>query len=388
MTYNVFSQTDTLKHVMLGTWFTPDFFDSIKEDAIREPLKRISHEIQEDLENFVDILKEHSIKVMRPNQPQGVFDLDNMISPPICPRDTHHVFGNTCYNVGYRKYEKDVTDVLLEYDNNYKDIYKIIENHHRISMKENKHNFHENIWFSKEKYDVLKGTDWPDFQDYIRGTYTVPNDIQEEIDSFYYTLRYRDGCNSVEGPNIIITNTSVIVDHNEYTDFTTLLQNKIHMDGKEWIHINTKAGHTDGCFVFLNPSTIVGIPNLIDYKGIFGVDNVVGVPWKNYQSQLEDFKKIKQKNDGKWWVKGEESNNRFINFVNNYLSSWTGYAEETVFDVNLLCLDHKHVFVNSNNKDFHNMIKSVGVEPIHVPWRHRFFVDGGLHCITLDIERY
>ena len=27
------------------------------------------------------------------------------------------------------------------------------------------------------------------------------------------------------------------------------------------------------------------------------------------------------------------------------------------------------------------------IEPIIVPWRHRFFWDGGLHCISLDIKR-
>jgi hypothetical protein len=27
------------------------------------------------------------------------------------------------------------------------------------------------------------------------------------------------------------------------------------------------------------------------------------------------------------------------------------------------------------------------IEPVHIPWRHRYFWDGGLHCITLDLER-
>ena len=27
------------------------------------------------------------------------------------------------------------------------------------------------------------------------------------------------------------------------------------------------------------------------------------------------------------------------------------------------------------------------MEAIYVPWRHRFFWDGGLHCITLDLVR-
>jgi hypothetical protein len=27
------------------------------------------------------------------------------------------------------------------------------------------------------------------------------------------------------------------------------------------------------------------------------------------------------------------------------------------------------------------------MEPVYVPWRHRYFWDGGLHCITLDLRR-
>jgi hypothetical protein len=27
------------------------------------------------------------------------------------------------------------------------------------------------------------------------------------------------------------------------------------------------------------------------------------------------------------------------------------------------------------------------MEPVYVPWRHRYFWDGGLHCITLDLYR-
>ena len=34
-----------------------------------------------------------------------------------------------------------------------------------------------------------------------------------------------------------------------------------------------------------------------------------------------------------------------------------------------------------------NFLKKHNMEPVHIPWRHRYFWDGGLHCITLDLER-
>ena len=61
--------------------------------------------------------------------------------------------------------------------------------------------------------------------------------------------------------------------------------------------------------------------------------------------------------------------------------------EETVFDVNVLVLDEHHVCVNNMNPIVIDFLKKHNMEPVHVPWRHRFFWDGGLHCITLDLYR-
>ena len=65
----------------------------------------------------------------------------------------------------------------------------------------------------------------------------------------------------------------------------------------------------------------------------------------------------------------------------------TGQVDETVFDVNVLVIDDKHVVVNSASKELFKVLKENGMEPIHCPIRHRFFFDGGRHCLTLDINR-
>ena len=85
---------------------------------------------------------------------------------------------------------------------------------------------------------------------------------------------------------------------------------------------------------------------------------------------------------------GEERNDAFINFVNKWLGEWVGYVEETVFDVNVLVLDEHHVCVSNDKNEIVNaFLKKHKMEPVHIPWRHRFFWDGGLHCITLDLKR-
>ena len=91
--------------------------------------------------------------------------------------------------------------------------------------------------------------------------------------------------------------------------------------------------------------------------------------------------------EGKWWLPGEESNLDLINFINKWMSQWTGEMHETVFDVNILVLDDKHICINKSNKTLETFLKKHNMEPIVVPWRHRYFWDGGLHCITLDLRR-
>jgi glycine amidinotransferase len=62
-------------------------------------------------------------------------------------------------------------------------------------------------------------------------------------------------------------------------------------------------------------------------------------------------------------------------------------AEETIFDVNCLVIDDKHVVVNTDNPYLIDNLKQRGMEPIVCPLRHSFFWDGGWHCLTLDIKR-
>jgi len=79
--------------------------------------------------------------------------------------------------------------------------------------------------------------------------------------------------------------------------------------------------------------------------------------------------------------------NVYTEFVETWLTDWVGYCEETVFDVNVLMLDDKTVCVNNYNKIAFDYFKKHKIEPIIVPFRHRYFWDGGLHCVTLDLNR-
>jgi glycine amidinotransferase len=62
-------------------------------------------------------------------------------------------------------------------------------------------------------------------------------------------------------------------------------------------------------------------------------------------------------------------------------------VEETVFDVNMLSISEELVLVNNYNREVFDFLKKHSIEPIVCPLRHRYFWDGGIHCLTLDLVR-
>ena len=77
----------------------------------------------------------------------------------------------------------------------------------------------------------------------------------------------------------------------------------------------------------------------------------------------------------------------FYEYINKWLTDWVGYSQETVWDINCLVLDEENVVFSAENKDLFKKLEKYKVNPIVSPFRHRWFWDGGIHCITLDIRR-
>ena len=100
---------------------------------------------------------------------------------------------------------------------------------------------------------------------------------------------------------------------------------------------------------------------------------------------MEGFTKKKEKMNGRYWV--PNAGDDFYDYVNEWLDDWVTYVEETVFDLNMLVIDEKNVIVNGPNKKAFDAFERHGITPHIVNFRHRYFWDGGLHCITADLAR-
>ena len=152
------------------------------------------------------------------------------------------------------------------------------------------------------------------------------------------------------------------------------------------VHISHRGYHSDGVFCLVKPGCIVSLHDVQNYKEKFPGWDVLYLPEQSW-SAVSPFLKIKVKVGGRWWLQGEEHNDQLIEFVNTWLKDWVGYVEETVFDVNMLSIDENTIICNNYNKEVFDFFKKHRVEPIIFNFRHRFFWDGGVHCITQDLYR-
>jgi len=161
---------------------------------------------------------------------------------------------------------------------------------------------------------------------------------------------------------------------------------KIWEDEGFRVHISKRGYHSDGSFCVVKPGCIVSLNDIQDYKTEFPGWDVLYLPDQSWD-KVSPFLKMKDKVGGQWWLKGEEHNDELIQFVNTWLKDWVGYVEETVFDVNMLSIDQNTIICNNYNKDVFAHFKKHKVEPIIFNFRHRYFWDGGIHCITQDLYR-
>lgn len=212
---------------------------------------------------------------------------------------------------------------------------------------------------------------------------------------------YQDVLKQIDRKNLSIHNTSGVLSTATIARVGKDLFWDVHKDTPEdvitkykqlWeqegfrVHLSNRGYHSDGVFCVVKPGCIVSLNDIQDYKTEFPGWEVLYLPDQSW-SRVSPFLKIKDKVGGRWWLKKEEHNDQLIEFINTWLADWVGYVEETVFDVNMLSIDENTIICNNYNKEVFNFFKKHAVEPVVFNFRHRYFWDGGIHCITQDLYR-
>jgi len=354
---------------MLGNNYAPEFFNGIPDKA-GDPLKRICEETLEDLAGYKKILQDFGVEVIQPEMDPHERFIDNphrYPRGPLQPRDYQLVLDDKC----------------LITDNDHPAIAKSLLDYAQEDTVDL-----TNLPWPEFKYNEIadfRSGDWPSYKNFVENFYNedyfLPH-VWDEIQALDYKL-FRlcsSSCSFMVGNRLVQSTENVNQIEMDLIEQSTYFRNFN-------IYWHDFEGHVDGNFHPIKPGAILSLFDVQNYKETFPGWDVCYLPDQSWH-KIDKFSKLKYKNKGKWWLAGEEDNDEFTHFVETWLSDWVGYVEETVFDVNVLMLDEHHCCVaNPNNEKVNAFLKKHKVEPVYVPWRHRYFWDGGLHCITLDLYR-
>ena len=87
------------------------------------------------------------------------------------------------------------------------------------------------------------------------------------------------------------------------------------------VDIMEHLGHGDCTWCVPKEGCIVTLFDIQNYKDKFPGWEICYLEDK-YWDQMSPFRKVKQKNGGKWWVPGEEDCDEFSEYVETYLKDW------------------------------------------------------------------
>lgn len=365
--YTIHQPWDPLEVCVVGRSYPPEFYSFIENPRLRALFEKIAIETEEDLQGIVDKLEEFGVKVIRPNVPEVVPQeyIDNKLRIPgpvsMIPRDQMIMLGDKFFLFPIKIVAVKSSGMRLE----------------RWSTDGATNYLPENSVVDSIVNEASKFNWWGPIIDEIKksGNEIVDLSQDPELESIIINGITRIGRDLYFGcgaPGRLDEDaTRSLIEKNEHLS-------------KYRCHLVNTGGHIDGMFTPVKPKCIVSVSGMKTYENTFPGWEVA---WIRNSKKTAEFKKLKFKNQGKWWIPGHENDDELIDLVETWLADWVGFWEESVFSVNILAIDKKNVIVSSYNEEAFNAFKRWGITPHICPLRHSSFWDGGVHCMTLDLSR-
>ena len=415
---------DPLKVCIVGRSYPPEFYSDIENVRVRSAMERVAIETEEDYQKLISKLEEFGVEVLRLDVSDNVDDYKNYdgvvnAPPPMCPRDFSAQVGDTFYMPSPKYGENfDVENLyfsMLNGDPNWEKG-KVQEDREKVLAKYFEDLLHPGRPLSPEaslkmfrsreemSYQALKflqGVDREELEKVIMAAETNTIGSNHKFPSNKRVYAWKSVKKWLEDHNVPIVYDQYIntaccwrLGKDLFFNYVNIM-NKLNEESflKKWrrlfpehrVHGVDVPGHGDGAMHLVKEGLIIAIKEEEFYKDLYPDWEIVTVDsgWE----QMKPFLKMKDKNQGRWWIKGEEDNVELIDHIDKWLGHWVTYAEESVFDVNVLPLDEQNCIVNGYNKKIFDAFDRHGITPHIVNFRHRWFWDGGLHCITSDVHR-
>ncbi len=351
--YSVFQHWDPLKVCVVGASYPPEFYNWIQDRSTRQRFERLAEETEQDYQSLIDLLRNRfGVQVLRPQLPTDPSLLKkhhSWLAPPVCPRDYFLMIHDQLWvpqipNQAHadRAFAKQTALTRQQFDS-----IDLDQHHAKLS-------FYQNIF----QHVVEQGNRvCPTQLDVVSGCFV--SRIGQDL--YFATQSYEQ-------------------------DQSRLLNqvNQLFPDTRN--RIVNAGGHGDATYCPVAPGLIISLRDVPTYADTFPDWEVVYLPPSNYAESAE-FRHSMKINRGRWNIPGFEQDTNLVHMVEHYFDSWVGNASETVFDVNILVVDQENIVVSSHNDQVEAACSRHGIE-VHVsPFRHRYFWDAGMHCITNDLHR-
>jgi len=361
--YNVYQHWDPLKVCAVGRSYPPEFYSWITVPHVRELFERIATETEEDYQAIINKLQEFGVEIVRPNLPKNTIIDGKHVVPPMCPRDFMIMIDN------------QFCSTVLTWDDFYQQVRDPSWPEHVNDISELE------IWQQQECNNLHN---WQNVYDsWIYTWKPIVDKVQSQGNAIKHLSKYKH----VNGACVSRIGRDLYFGTENYSDDPSYYQNIADQEfPHKRNHIVNTGGHSDGTYCPVCPGLIISLEDVPTYAKTFPGWEVVYLPGQSWD-KVQSFLALKYKNRGKWWIPGFETDQSVIDVVENWLGHWTGYVEETVFDVNMLIIDPKNVMVFNYNEQVFTALERYGITPHIVPFRHRYFWDGGIHCVTLDLHR-
>jgi hypothetical protein len=376
--YSVYQHWDPLKVCLVGRTYPPEFYSWIKDPVTRSRFEILAEETEQDYQNLIRLLQnQFGVQVLRPEFPEDLSSLyvnGKWVQPPTAPRDYFLMIqdqfwvptvpnASHAWSVFYRQHKEEWWPDYVRPQDFYNALpefaYKIKEKFADFQQLDQQH-LDTKLSFYTHVFDRIRNQGNSIVEtnlDFINGCFVS----RLGSNLFFATQTYHDDKQAIL---------------NQVNQLFPTTQNRVVNSG----------GHGDAVYCPVSPGLIISLNDIPTYADTFPDWEVVYLPPSNY-SHMREFEHSMKRNKGRWFMPGFEQDQNLIHMVDHYFDEWVGQVSETVFDVNILIVDPKNIVVSTHNEQVEAACARHGIT-VHVsPFRHKYFWDCGIHCVTNDLHR-
>lgn len=335
----IWTEWDKLTEIIVGSTYDINSFDDNEDSEFVDNLSKILEETEEDFQKLSNVFTSAGVKVHRPKKMKLSDEKTRHWEakfpyPAICPRDHHIVYGDRIlktFGGDCNRYTEGdyFVDIMLD---------KFQEGRNFVSM---------------------------------------PSPILQSQYQHYETMEPQI---MYHAANIIKCGDAVL--HTKpYEDINDRsFDARGTYAGLEWVKRNMpedtrfievpETGHVDGTIALIKPGLLMTWHKKNIPEELKDWDYIILEPW-----------------DLPEWFNEMRQHHFYKEKVTDWLGHWIGHVDETVFDLNVVSIDENTLITNGYNKRIADKLKEHGVEMIPFDFRHKYFWDSGLHCVTLDLSR-